>query len=101
MSRIAIRLLTLATYVLALVVVPAVTPAKATISSSRHLEKHKKQRGPGFSDPRFAGQAWPASRPSRQAGGVCPGIARSFECGAWPPPIYDDPDRKVSGSDGG
>jgi hypothetical protein len=101
MSRIAIRLLTLATYVLALVVVPAVTPAKATVSSSRHLKKHKKQRGPGFSDPWFAGQARPGNRPSSQAGGACPGNGRSFECSTWPPAIYDDPDRKVPGSDGG
>ena len=100
MSGIAIRLLTLAIYVLALVVVPAVTPAKATVSSSRHLKKHKKQRGPGFSDPWFADQARPGNRPSSQAGGACPGSGRS-ECSTWPPPIYDDSDRKVPGSDGG
>jgi two-component sensor histidine kinase len=40
MSKFAIRLLTPATYVAALVVVPAVTPAKATTSSSKHI-KHK------------------------------------------------------------
>ena len=45
MSRIAIQLLKLATCVTALVVVPVVTPAKAAMSSSRHLKKHKKQRG--------------------------------------------------------
>jgi hypothetical protein len=101
MSRIAMRLLTLTTFVLALVAVPAVTPAKATMSSSRHLKKHQKQRGPGFSDPWFAGQARPGNRPSSQAGGACPGNGRSFECSTWPPPIYDDPDRKVPGSDGG
>jgi len=61
MSRIAIQLLTLATCVTALVVVPVVTPAKAAMSSSRHLKKHKKQRGPGFTDPWLAcrsGVAW-------------------------------------------
>jgi hypothetical protein len=101
MSRIAIQLLTLATCVTALVLVPVVTPAKAATSSSRYLKKHKKHKSPGFSDPWFAGRAWPGNRPSSQAGGVCPGIARSFECGTWPPPIYDDPDRKASGTDGG
>jgi hypothetical protein len=53
MSRIAIRLWTLATYVLALVAVPAVTPAKATTSNGGHLNKPKKQKRPGFSDPWF------------------------------------------------
>jgi len=101
MSKIAIRLLTLAMYATALVVVPMVTPANAETNSSRHIKKHKKQKSPGFSDPRSAGQAWPVTRPSSRAGEVCPGIARSFECATWPPPMYDDPDRKVSGSDGG
>jgi hypothetical protein len=101
MSKFAIGLLTLAAYGTALVVVPMVTPAKAETSSSRHIRKHKKQRSPGFRDPWSAGQAWPVTRPSSQGGGVCPGNARSFECGTWPPPMYDDPDRKVSGSDGG
>jgi hypothetical protein len=99
-SRIAIQLLMLATYATALVMVPAVTPAKATTSSSKHI-KHKKHRGHGFSDPRFVGQAWPVPRPSSQAGAVCPGNARGIDCRMWPPPIEDDPDRKVSGSDGG
>jgi hypothetical protein len=90
MSKFAIRLLTLATCATALVVVPMVTPAKAE-TSSRHIKKHKKQMRPGFSD------RWSASHFIRsQAGEVCPGIARSFECRTWPPPIDDDPDRKVS-----
>jgi len=103
MSKFAIRLLTLAMYATPLVVVPMVTPAKAETSSSRHLnlKKHKRQKSPGLSDPWSAGQARPVTRPSSQADGVCPGIARSFDCRTWPPPMYDDPDRKVSGSDGG
>jgi hypothetical protein len=102
MSKFAIRLLTLALCTTALVVVPMAPPAKAETGSSRHIKKHKTHKSPGFRDPWSAGQAWPVTRPSRQAGEVGPGIARSFECaGAWPPPMYDDPDRKVSGSDGG
>jgi hypothetical protein len=101
MSKIAIQLLTLVTYATALLVVPMVTPAKAETSSSKHVKKHKKQRSTGFRDPWSAGQAWPATRPASQSGWVCPGNARSFECGTWPPPMDDDPDRKVSGSDGG
>jgi hypothetical protein len=100
-SRIAILLLMLAAYATALVVVPVVTPAKAAMSNGRHVKKHKKQKSPGFSNRWFAGQAWPGNRPPSQAGGACPGNGRSFECSAWPPPIYDDPDRKVPGSDGG
>ena len=30
---------------------------------------------------------------------VCPGGARSFDCKVWPPPAYDDPDRRAG--DGG
>ena len=106
MSKFAIRLLTLAIYATALVVVPMVTPAGAETSSSKHIniKKHKKkiQKGPGFSDPWSAGQAWPVTRPSSQGGGGCSrGIARGIDCETWPPPMYDDPDRKVSGSDGG
>ena len=44
MIKFAIRLLTPASYAAALVVVPAVTPAKVTTSSSKHL-KHKKHWG--------------------------------------------------------
>ncbi len=101
MSKFAIRLLTLAIYAAALAAVPAVTPAKAGTSSSRHIKKHKKQSSPRFSDPWSAGRAWPVTRPSSPAGPVCPGIARSFECKTWPPPMEDDPDRKISGPDGG
>jgi hypothetical protein len=101
MSKFATGLLTLAMYATALVVVPMVTPAKAETSSSKHIKKHRKkiQRSPGFSDPWSAGQAWPVPRPSSQAGGGCRGIARSFECGSWPPPMEDDPDRRLSGPD--
>ena len=100
MSKSAIRLLTLAIYATALVVVPMVTPAKAATASSREIKKQKKiPKSLGFSYPRSAGRVWPATRPSSQADGVCPGIARSFECGTWPPPMYDDPDRKASGTD--
>jgi hypothetical protein len=103
MSKIAIRLLTLAIYATPLVVVPMDTPAKAATINSKHLKKHQKkiQRSHGFSDPWSAGPARPVTRPSSQAGGVCPGLGRSFDCRVWPPPMYDDPDRKVSGSDGG
>jgi hypothetical protein len=98
MSRFAIRLLTLAICATALAAVPMVTPAKAEASSSKHIKKHKKwiQRNPGFGDPWSAGRMRPVIRPSG-----CPGLARSFECGTWPPSFEDDPDRKVSGTDAG
>ena len=54
MSKLAIRLLTLAAYATALAVVPTVTPAKAETSSSKHFKKHKRQTRHGFSHPRSA-----------------------------------------------
>lgn len=98
MSKFAIRLLTLAMCATALAVAPMVTPAKAETGSSKHIKKHRKwiYRSPGFGDPWSAGQVRPVTRPSG-----CPGLARSFECATWPPAFEDDPDRKVSGTDGG
>lgn len=94
MSKFAIRLLTLAIYATALVVVPLVTPAKAATNRSGHIKKHKKQNSPGFGDPRSAGLAWPVTRPSSQAGAAC---SRGFECERWPPPMYEDPQRNPDG----
>ena len=95
MSKFAIRLLTLAMYGTALVVVPMDTPAKAETSSSKHIKKHKKkiQKSHG-NELRSAGQAWPVSRPSSQAGAVC---SRGFDCAKWPPPMYEDPMRNPAG----
>jgi hypothetical protein len=103
MSKFPISLLTLAMYGTALGAVPVVTPAKAETNSSKQIKKHPKkiQRTPGLSDPWSAGQAWPVARPPGEAGGVCPGNGRSFDCRVWPPPFDEDPDRKASGTDGG
>jgi hypothetical protein len=97
MRKFAIRLLTLAAYATALALVPMVTPAKAETSSSKHLKKHKRQKSHGFGHPRSAGQPWRVTRPPSQAGAVCPGMGRSFDCRVWPPPFDEDPDRKVPG----
>jgi hypothetical protein len=77
MSKSAIRLLTLAISATALLAVPMVTSAKAATNGSGEIEKNKKkiQRSAGTSDPR-------SSRP------------------AWPPPMYDDFDRKNGGGGG-
>jgi len=109
MSGFAIRLLILAMSATALAVTPMVTPAKAETSSSKHIKKHKKiHRSPTYNDPWSAGQVWPGSQPwranqagsnnrsSSQAGVSC---FRAFECGKWPPPFDEDPDRKASGTD--
>ncbi len=98
MSKFAIRLLTLAISAAALVLVPTLASARAE-TNSRHLKKHKMSHG--FSIPRSAGQPWPVTRPASQPGPACPGNGRSFDCRVWPPPYDEDPDRKVSGSDGG
>jgi hypothetical protein len=99
MSKFAIRLLTLAAYATTLAVVPMVTPAKAETSSSKHLKKYKKQKSPGIGDPRSPGQAGSFTRPSSQID-VCPGNARGIDCKTWPPPMYEDPDRRNGSADG-
>jgi hypothetical protein len=101
MSKFAIRLLTLAMFVTALVAVPVITPAEAAHSSKHVKKKRIVQRGYRLGNPWSAGEALPVVRPSSQPSGVCPGLARSFDCKIWPPPFDEDPDRKVSGSDGG
>jgi len=94
MAKFAIRLLTLAICVTALMVVPIVAPAKAATSSSGHIKRHKIQRSAGIGDGRPASQAWHVARPSSQRGAVC---TRGFECETWPPPMYDDPQRNPDG----
>jgi hypothetical protein len=95
MSKFATSLLTLAMYTTALVVIPLATPAEAATSSGTHAKHKKKIRsGSGYWS---AGRARPVTRPYYGTGEVCPGIARSFDCRTWPPPMYDDPDRRVPG----
>ena len=97
MSKFAIRLLTPATYAAALVIVPAVTPAKVTTNSS----KPKKHWDPDFGDPgpSVGGGSVPGlrvrqRRPAQASTGAS-GVGTS------PPAFDDDPDRKHSSSDGG
>jgi len=91
MGKFAIRLLTLAICSTALAMIPMVTPAKASTSSSKHIKQHKKniQQSHGV-EPWSAGQVRPVARPSSQAGAAC---SRGFECEKWPPPMYEDPQR--------
>ena len=93
MSKFAIRLLTPATYA-----------AGAGGSSRGHTgQGHDEQQQTlgSWLQRSPVGQAWPVTRPSSQAGAACPGNARSIDCRMWPPPFDVDPDRKVSGFDGG
>jgi hypothetical protein len=96
-----IRLLTLAVGATAIVSVVATSGAEA---SGRHVKKHHHRMNLDWTNSRDSGDARPAA-PQRAWGfggdDVCPGLARSFDCKIWPPPMYDDPDRKKSGSDGG
>jgi hypothetical protein len=103
MSKYPIRLFTLASFATSLLLVAAISPADAATSNSRHVKKHhqKMHMGRGNSYPRSGVAAWSVTRPSAQTGEVCHGIARSFDCSVWPPPMDEDPDRKISGTDGG
>ena len=94
MSKLAIRLLTLAVYATALV--PPVTSARAETGGSKHLKTHKKHSG-RVGHRWSADQPWPVARPPSQAGQVCPGMGRSFDCRIWPPPYDEDPDRRITG----
>jgi hypothetical protein len=97
MAKSTTRLLTLSTGAIALVLIPIIAPAKAATNAR---EEGKTQENIHFSNHRSSGQARPVTRPSSQAGELCPGGARSFNCKQWPPPINEDPDRKA-GSGGG
>jgi hypothetical protein len=92
MRKSALRILALIVTTTMLAGAAGFTSVSARVSSktskSAHLKKH----------PGRISRALPIAGP---AGDVCPGIGRSFECKIWPPPLYDDPDRKNSGTDGG
>lgn len=96
MRRSTIRLLTLEICATAVVFVVAVTDAQA---SSRHIQKHDSRQSLGFRNSWAAGEVRTAAQSSPPGGDVCRGSVRSFDCEAWPPPIADDPDRKMG--DGG
>jgi hypothetical protein len=84
--------------------VASVVAASEAEASGRHIKKHHQRisrhyrTNVGFNDP-WATTAPPVAR--QQGGDVCPGSGRSFDCKVWPPPFDQDPDRKISGSDGG
>ncbi len=108
MKKSLIRLLTPAVCMVAMAMLPAVAPAKSSAkagTTTEHPRKHKIVhrhdgfRNAGFYHPRSA--AGFVAIPSRSPGEVCPGNARSFDCKIWPPPFDQDPDRKMSGTDGG
>jgi hypothetical protein len=102
MSKVAIRLLSLAMYATSLPVIPMITPAQAETGSTKDIKtQHRKNIlwSPGFRDPRSA-NAWIVTGPSSQLGPVCPGNARGIDCRIFPPPIDEDPDRKRAGGGG-
>jgi len=78
------------------------TPVEAAAHHSRHLKTHATMHlNRGYREYHPSDRAWPAAGRPSVAGEVCPGgIKRSFECGRWPPPIDEDPDRIISGSSG-
>ncbi len=102
MRRDVVRLLTLTLYGTALLI-PAITATDGE-AATRHARKHHQRAQLGRSDSWKRASA-AAVRPIAPAwngsGDVCPGLARSFDCKIWPPPVYDDPDRKAAGGDAG
>ena len=96
MSKLATRLSMLSVCATALMLVPAVTPAKAeTGRKHMHIGKHQRHWG------HHVRAAWPVEQapvvgsyvPTEP---ICPAIGKSFDCKIWPPPYADDPDRKTS-----
>jgi hypothetical protein len=94
MSKLAIRLSTLAICTAALALAPTVTPAEA--ATQGHVKKHAKHWRAQHYRPRFAGEAGPIMGAPIQPGPICPQVGHSFDCKIWPPPFEDDPDRKVT-----
>ena len=82
----------------AVAVLTAALTVPAFEASSGHIQKRHARQSYGFRNSWGAGEE--RSAQSYTLGGaVCPGNARSFDCKIWPPPAYDDPDRR--GTDGG
>lgn len=98
MRQYTIRLLTLAVCAATAVGVIPVVKATEGEASGRHIGKHHKLKNPGLNS-WASGEIRPVARPSFGGGDLCPGNVRSFDCKIWPPPMYDDPDRR--NGDGG
>jgi hypothetical protein len=108
MSKFAIRILMLTAGAAALAAVPIAAPAQASTSSSKHLKKHKRMidTRQGLANRSAAlpvwpnnqawqnNQSWPNNRPYTQTSRTC---FRAIDCATWPPPIDEDPDRRVIG----
>lgn len=87
MSRSGSRVLILVVCATALVMVPMGMSAKAANSSQEEQSRKRTQTSPSAGDPRSTGRA----------GASC---SRGIDCATWPPPLYDDPDRKTGGAGG-
>jgi hypothetical protein len=97
MSQFAIRLSVITICATALVVVPAVAPAKAEAGRKHaHIKQHQRHWHHHYGAAWSVGPAQPRVGSYAPSEPVCPGIGRSFDCKIWPPPYADDPDRKTS-----
>ena len=96
MSKTATRLRTIRLWTVFACTTALVAAAANSPVDAAHHRKHPRKVTHRISAPFL--QVRPAARPG---GNVCPGSGRSFECKIWPPPFDDDPDRKMSGTDGG
>ena len=99
MRHLTSRLLRVAVGTAAMVSMVATSEAGA---SGRHIRKHQQRTHLRVNNAWASEEVRPVA-PARSWGGgeVCPGNARAIDCKIWPPPMYDDPDRKQSGADGG
>jgi hypothetical protein len=83
----------------------AVVTAALTVpafAQYHHLRGHGYGPAHGTRTFRGAYNQLPANNAGREftlGSAVCPGSARSFDCKIWPPPAYDDPDRRGAMAD--
>jgi hypothetical protein len=102
MTRSAIRVLALTIFATTVAGAPAEagTPHGKHITGKQITRKQITRKHIKRHVFRTAPPSWPGVSSPAPSGGVCPGMGRSFDCRIWPPPFDEDPDRKVSGSDG-
>jgi hypothetical protein len=93
------KLLALTMCATVLAMVPEMTLARTETGGSKHIGKHKRTHRSRVMRAPWPVQAWPDNQawPNSQPRGQPRTCFRAIDCAKWPPPIDEDPDRKVSG----